>query len=63
MNIDIVMAPKDFNSTKGLCGIVDSIKENDYHDRNGKALDDSEEFINSWKYGIVFLMQLDRKES
>ncbi|XP_060574625.1 von Willebrand factor D and EGF domain-containing protein-like [Ruditapes philippinarum] len=51
MNIDIVMAPKDFNSTKGLCGIVDSIKENDYHDRNGKALDDSEEFINSWKIG------------
>jgi hypothetical protein len=53
MNIDIVMAPKDYASTEGLCGTFDSNKHNDFHDRDGTVLSDRLQFINSWKYEII----------
>jgi hypothetical protein len=38
MDVTIHMVPKDFKKTKGLCGIFDGSKENDYHDREGKKV-------------------------
>ncbi|XP_053391350.1 von Willebrand factor D and EGF domain-containing protein-like [Mercenaria mercenaria] len=51
MNIDIVMAPKDYTSIRGLCGTFDNNRNNDFHDRNGNALPDRLDFLNAWKIG------------
>ncbi|WAR02992.1 ZAN-like protein, partial [Mya arenaria] len=38
MNIDIYMAPKDFNKTEGLCGIFDNNVNNEFLGSNGQQL-------------------------
>lgn len=50
MNIDIIMAPKDYEAIKGLCGTFDSNMGNDFHDRNGNPLQDRRQFIQTWKF-------------
>ncbi|XP_060574620.1 uncharacterized protein LOC132732249 isoform X2 [Ruditapes philippinarum] len=47
MNVDIYMAPKDLNRTKGLCGTFDGDTDNDFHDRNGNPVDEKA-FLKAW---------------
>ncbi|XP_053391345.1 von Willebrand factor D and EGF domain-containing protein-like, partial [Mercenaria mercenaria] len=48
MNIDIYMAPKDYNRIKGLCGTFDGYTNNDFHDRSGTKVDRTS-FLQAWK--------------
>ncbi|XP_053391341.1 von Willebrand factor D and EGF domain-containing protein-like, partial [Mercenaria mercenaria] len=49
MNIDIVMAPKDYESIRGLCGLFDL--NHDFHDRNGNPIgyQNRKQFVEEWK--------------
>ncbi|XP_053386618.1 von Willebrand factor D and EGF domain-containing protein-like [Mercenaria mercenaria] len=49
IDLDIKMAPKDFQSISGLCGTFDSDSGNDFHTRNGTVTDRAT-FINAWRY-------------
>ncbi|XP_052799316.1 von Willebrand factor D and EGF domain-containing protein-like [Mya arenaria] len=49
MNIDIYMAPKDFNKTEGLCGIFDNNVNNEFLGSNGQQLPNENVFAESWR--------------
>ncbi|WAR02990.1 VWDE-like protein [Mya arenaria] len=49
MNIDIYMAPKDFNSIEGLCGTFDNDVNNDFWGSNGQQLPNEKDFAESWR--------------
>ncbi|WAR02756.1 ZAN-like protein [Mya arenaria] len=48
MNIDIYMAPKDFNSIEGLCGTFDNDVNNEFLGSNGQQLLNENDFAESW---------------
>ncbi|XP_052799670.1 von Willebrand factor D and EGF domain-containing protein-like [Mya arenaria] len=49
MNIDIYMAPKDFNSIEGLCGTFDNDVNNEFLGSNGQQLPNANVFAESWR--------------
>ncbi|XP_052798930.1 von Willebrand factor D and EGF domain-containing protein-like isoform X2 [Mya arenaria] len=49
MNIDIYMAPKDFNSIEGLCGTFDNDVNNEFLGSNGQQLLNENDFAESWR--------------
>ena len=63
MNVYVTVPPKLFNKTKGLCGVYDHSKTNDYTFRDGRVLGDASQhtyahinnFIESWR-SVSFIL-------
>ncbi|KAH3803304.1 hypothetical protein DPMN_157008 [Dreissena polymorpha] len=58
MNIEIIMAPKDFNNTDGLCGSFDNDTKNDFKHYNSNTITDHtthhpNEFSDSWNMELT----------